>query len=441
MKKKVLSTLLVAALTASLFAGCTSSTTTKAPSGDDNGTTAGGEDSTPAALERPTLEDYGEGEIVIWVADNVVDLTKQYAEEFLASDPLYSGYTVTVEPVGEGDAAGNMTTDVEAGADIYGFAQDQLTRLVVAGALYDISDTYYEQFVATNNDGGAVGAAKVGDATYAFPVTSDNGYFMYYDKSVITDTSTLEAVVEQCEEAGKNFYFEINSGWYQTAFFFATGCELTYDVDAEGAFTACNINYNSDAGMVALKEMIELAASPSFQNGSSVGKAVDAAAIITGTWDKSSAQDMFGDNYAAVKLPEFTGSDGEKYQLSGFGGNKLLGVKPQTEGGKAIVCLNLAEYLSSAEVQLARFEAQGWGPSNLEAQQNEAVQADVALAALAAQLNYAIPQGQYPGDYWTRATALGDDVIADVYTVDSADADLKAVLEQFEADCKSYAGQ
>ena len=194
MKKKVLSTLLVAALTASLFAGCTTSTTTKA-TGDNNGTTVAGEDSSDAAkLERPALESYGEGEIVIWVADKVVDFTKEQAEEFLASDPLYSGYTVTVEPVGEGDAATNMINDVEGGADIYGFAQDQLARLVVAGALYDLSNSYYAQFVADNNDGGAVGAAKVGDATYAFPVTSDNGYFMYYDKSIVTDTSSLEKV-------------------------------------------------------------------------------------------------------------------------------------------------------------------------------------------------------------------------------------------------------
>ena len=42
------------------------------------------------------------------------------------------------------------------------------------------------------------------------------------------------------EAAGKNIYFEINNGWYQTAFFFGTGCELTYDVDAEGNFYYIN---------------------------------------------------------------------------------------------------------------------------------------------------------------------------------------------------------
>lgn len=80
----------------------------------------------------------------------------------------------------------------------------------------------------------------------------------------------------------------------------------------------------------------------------------------------SKSKEKFGDNYAACKLPQFTGADGNTYQLSGFCGNRLLGVKPQTEMGKAIVCLNLAEYLSSSECQLDRLEQLGWLPSNLQ---------------------------------------------------------------------------
>ena len=72
----------------------------------------------------------------------------------------------------------------------------------------------YANFVSTSNDAGAVGAATMGDAIYAFPVTSDNGYFMYYDKSVVTDPTSLEKIVEDCEAAGKGVYMEINSGWY-----------------------------------------------------------------------------------------------------------------------------------------------------------------------------------------------------------------------------------
>jgi len=66
------------------------------------------------------------GEIKIWVADNVVDFTAAQVEAFKAANPQYANMTVVIEAVGEGDAATNMITDVEGGADIYGFAQDQL---------------------------------------------------------------------------------------------------------------------------------------------------------------------------------------------------------------------------------------------------------------------------------------------------------------------------
>ena len=377
-------------------------------------------------------------QIKVWVADNVVDFTKGQIDAFKEANPDFAGYDYVVEAVGEGDAAGNMITDVEAGADIYCFAQDQIARLVAAGALEEVAPENVEA-VESANDAGAVGAATVGDTLYAYPLTSDNGYFLYYDKSVVTDPTSLEAIVADCEAAGKNFYFEINSGWYQTAFFFGTGAELTYDTDDDGNFTACNVSYASDAGLVALKKIIELKSSSAFQNGSAAGETTNMAAIVDGTWDSGAVQDLLGDNYACAKLPTFVGADGETYQLSGFGGFKLLGVKPQEDEDKLAVCDALAAYLSSEEVQLARYEAVGWGPSNLNAQASDAVKADEALSALAEQLAFAIPQGQYPGDYWTLATSLGDTVIQGELTVDSSDDDLMAALEKFQDTCISYA--
>ncbi len=384
------------------------------------------------------LDDYGTGEIKVWVADNVVDFTNEQIAAFQAAHPEMSGYTFTVEAVGEGDAAGNMITDVEAGADIYAFAQDQIARLVTAGALEVVEDSNAEA-VKAQNDAGAVGAATVGGTLYAYPITSDNGYFLYYDKSVVKDPSTLEGIIADCEAAGKNFYFEINSGWYQTAFFFGTGAELTYDTDDQGNFTKCNSTYASDAGVVALKKIAEVASSKSFQNGSAISNATNVGAIVDGTWDAGAAKDLFGDNYACAKLPTFTGADGKSYQMSGFGGFKLLGVKPQQDDGKLAVCDALAAFLSSEEVQLARYNAVGWGPSNLNAQKSDAVKADEALSALADQLQYTIPQGQYPGDYWSLATSLGDSVISGEIKADSSDDDFMKALTDFQATCESYA--
>ena len=374
-----------------------------------------------------------DGEIKIWVADAAVDFTNQQVEAFKAANPEYANMTVAVEAVGEGDAAGKVITDVEAAADIFGFAQDQLARMVAAGALEVVEENNAE-VIKAENDAGSVSAVTLGDEMYAYPLTSDNGYFLYYDKSVVTDPSTLEGILADCEAAGKSFYFEINSGWYQTAFFFGAGCTLTYDSDNDGNLIKCNVDYASENGLKALKAIINLSKSPAFVNGSSISNATNVGAIVDGTWDAVAAQELFGENYAAAKLPTVDG-----FQLSGFGGFKMLGVKPQTDDAKLAACDALAAYLASGEVQLARYEALGWGPSNLEAQKSEAVQADIALSALGEQLAFTVPQGQYPGDYWSLATGLGDRVIAKEF--DDADDDaLMAALTEFQDTCISYAG-
>ena len=146
------------------------------------------------------------GEIEVWVADATVEFTKAQLEAFKATSDEYANVTFKVEPVGEGDAASNMITDVEGGADVYAFAQDQLARLVAAGALLDVLPENAE-IVKAENDAGSVAAATLGETMYAYPVTSDNGYFLYYDKSVISDPSTLEGILAACEAAGNNFYF------------------------------------------------------------------------------------------------------------------------------------------------------------------------------------------------------------------------------------------
>ena len=373
------------------------------------------------------------GDLKVWVADAAVDFTNEQVEAFKAANPEFADMTVSVEAVGEGDAASKVITDVDAAADIFGFAQDQLARMVAAGAV-EVVEPGNAEIVKAENDAGAVAAVTTGDELYAYPLTSDNGYFLYYDSSVISDPSTLEGILADCEAAGKSFYMEINSGWYQTAFFFGAGCTLTYDSDNDGNLTACNADYASENGLKALKSMIMLANSPAFVNGSSVSNATNVAAIVDGTWDSEAAKELFGDNYAAAKLPTVDG-----YQMSGFGGFKMLGVKPQEDEAKLAACDALAAWLSSGDVQLARYEALGWGPSNLAAQQSDAVKADVALSALAEQLQYTIPQGQYPGDYWSLATGLGDNIIGHKY--DDADDDaLMTVLTEFQDTCVSYAG-
>lgn len=372
-------------------------------------------------------------ELRIWVAENTVAFTRQQAALFQAAYPDYAAYSILVEPVGEGDAANNILTDVESGADLYVFAQDQLARLVAAGALVEVAPVA-AQIIRTQHDPAAVEAASLGGVVYAHPMTADNGYFLYYDSTVISDPTRLESILADCEKAGKRFYMEINSGWYQPAFFFGAGAELHYDADAEGNMTAMTCTYASDAGVQALRAMVELAASPAFVNGSSASNATNMAALVGGVWDQSTVQAMLGESYATAALPTVDG-----WQLGSFTGCKLLGIKPQADREKLDVCDALAQWLTSYEAQLARYQEENiqWGPSHLKAQADEAVRANAALTALGEQSAHATVQGQYPNEYWSLAAALGDDVLAHRYDSYS-DEQLLQVLTAFQTTAGSY---
>ena len=431
MKKKLLSLVLVAAMGLSMLVGCTGPATNP-----------GGNSQNPGTSGNEEL-DYTGVEIKVWVANEVVEFTNQQIEAWKTANPEMKDIVVTVEAVGEGDAAGKVTTDVVGSADIYGFAQDQIARLVAADALMQIGGDYATA-VKTNNDAGSVGAATVADKIYAFPLTSDNGYFMYYDKTVITDVSSLDNIIAQCETAGKNFHFELNSAWYNAAFFFAAGCKADYttaqSTDAEGEpitiFDSSDITYASNEGVAAVKAMMALAASKAFVNGSAVDGATNAAVIVSGTWNKKAATELFGENLACAKLPTAT-IDGKQVQLSGMGGFKLLGVKPQTDRAKASACLSLANFLSSEAAQLARFNAVGWGPSNLNAQKNDAVASDIALKALGEQLAFSVPQGQYPDGFWSDVQAMGDSIKAGEYA-GLTDAQILEKLQTLQGKLESY---
>ena len=139
----------------------------------------------------------GTYKIKVWVADAMVDLTKAQIQRFNETNELGIVFEAEVQPQGEGDAASNMVLDVEAGADIFCFAQDQLSRLITANALAKLGQGA-SQKVAEEYDPDSVQAVTVGDSLWAYPLTADNDYFMYYDKSVIPDDAvdSLEKLIE-----------------------------------------------------------------------------------------------------------------------------------------------------------------------------------------------------------------------------------------------------
>ncbi len=370
----------------------------------------------------------GTYDITVWVAAEIVDLTKQQIDNYNKTNEHGIVFNATVEAVSEADAGTNMVTDVEAGGDLYCFAQDQFARLVQAGALAKLG-VNAGKTVAEANAAGVVAAATSGDTLYAYPMTADNGYFMYYDKSVVAEDhiDSMEAIIADCEAAQKYFAFEMNtSAWYNASFFFATGCTSNWTTDDEGNFVSVRDTFNSPEGLIAVKGMKKLVDSPFHLSSSAADSfASNAAVLVTGMWAYSDIEKILGDNMGVTDLPSFE-VDGTSYHLGSFNGCKLMGVKPQVDPVRAAALHQLAQYLTGEQCQMERFAERAWGPSNLNAQASDAVQANPGLVALNTQSPYSVPQGQIHGSWWDIAKVISDDVKAA-----TDEAGLQAALDNY----------
>ena len=377
----------------------------------------------PAAQEADLTGTY---DVTLWVSelDGVAALTQEQIDAFEAANP---GIVInaSIEGVTEADAASKVAADVASAPDIYCFAQDQLARLVQAAALAAPGKAAAET-IKTNNDAGSVAAGTVAGTLYAYPLTSDNGYYLYYNTSIISeeDADSLEAIIAACEANGLKFRYALENAWYTASFFFATGCHSNWSMDTEGNFTTVDDTFNSAEGMIAMKGMQKLAQSTCYDSDADIF--TDAGAIVTGIWNANAAVEHFGENLGATDLPSYE-VDGTSYHLGSFSGNKLMGVKPQSDSLRGAVLSLLAQFLTNGENQLKRYNQYQWGPSNLNSQASDAVQANISLAAFAKQAAYGVPQGQIHGAWWDIAKILG----ADAKNATSED-DLKAALESYQ---------
>ena len=357
----------------------------------------------------------------IWDGQDDQEILRELCEAYAAQHPENT-YTFEYGVVGTADATARYLEDPAAAADVFIYPDDQLIRLVQADALYEV--TRNSDAIIAANSQGSVNAASYQGVLYGYPETSDNGYFLFYDKSVLTeeDVQTLDGILAAAEKAGKKFNFDVANGWYLASFFIGNGCVITLD---ENGNQICD--FNNEKGLAAAEAVQAMCNHPAFLPGDqniltgTIGDSVCAG--VCGTWVADAVKERLGDNYAACKLPTFTCA-GEQVQMGSFGGCKILGVNTQTQN--PVEAMQLAEFLTGEYAQMRRFEVRGYGPSNIAVANSEAVAADPALAALAAQSEYAITQ-LIIGDFWTPATAFGNELIA------NRENDLQSLLDLWVA--------
>ena len=394
--KKLIALLLAVLMLASILVACNGGGG-ETPKTDDN---QGGSD---------TSEDpfYGEDNIklLVWAADKAVDLTKKLCDDFKAQYPDKT-IDIEVQVQGEGDAAANVLNDADAAADVFSFACDQLNRLCRANALapvFDIED------VTARNSEASVNAGTIDGVLYAFPETGDNGYYLVYDKSVVSDeqAKTLEGVFEACKAANKKVVIDAGNGFFSCMFPFTGGLEIT-GLDDEG--TQMFNDYNEDEVVDTLVAFAEL-----FHKYEDIFMSAEATRIssgmaesprtvgagIDGSWNAVAVAEALGDDFGAAKLPTIGGK-----QIISMHGYKLIGVNSHSKFPNSAQLL--ADFLTNEDSQLARAKELSWGPSNTKAVADASVTDNVALAAIIDQSAYSVPQVSIADTFWTPMGTLGN---------------------------------
>ncbi|MDE6666859.1 MAG: extracellular solute-binding protein [Clostridia bacterium] len=388
-----------------------------------------------ATLGATACNSNGGNSITVWVAADELPTLNKMLDSFREANPDF-GVEIKTGIGGSGDALSNVSTDPTVAADVYCYANDQLVDLINYQALSPIPEATVAKLKEENYLNAVMSGEHNGEY-YGYPYAADNGYFLYYNKAVVSDTQaqTLEGILQACYNAGKYFIYNMEEAWYVGAFFLGTGENCvggTYTIEYEGTTVSKSYtNFSEKAAgqtdteytiaQVGAQAMIDLVATykadcftsgdddtiSQYLNGDKSG--TQFGACISGTWNAKTIQEHLGDNYAAAKLPTFHSSLTNKdYQMGSLAGFKLFGVNPNTK--YTAKSHQLAAYLTSEAMQELRFTELQTGPSNKNAAEKQEVKDNVAQAAIAAQAPYATLQGCYTDSYWNPMKQLGADI-------------------------------
>ena len=414
--KRLIAATLVAAMGVSLLTGC--GVSNKSHDNTQVGTT---ENSSDKAKNK-------EVKMRVWCSKDDVDITTQMIESFKEANKG-TDFNIIIEESEDSDARDNILSNVHNGADVFPIADDQITSMVAGGALYEIEDV---DAVKKADDEGAVEAATIDGKLYGYPLTADNGYFMYYNKNYFSDSdvATLDGMLDIAGANGKYLTMDWSSGWYLYSFFGNTG--LDFGVNDDGVTNHCNWNsiITDIKGVDIAQAMLDIAAKPGFKNcvqDDFIAGVQDGSIIagVSGCWNAAKIKELWGDDYGAVKLPTYTCA-GQQIQMSSFKGYKYMAVNAYTKYPEW--ANKLAQWFTNEDNQKLRFEMKNVGPANKAAAADDAVKKVPAIMAVMDQAQYGKLQ-RVGNSYWDAATEFGEKMAAG----NPDNTDLQEIMDNFVA--------
>ena len=358
---------------------------------------------TPEPDDDPPADDAETVNLLVWGPLEGQPVLEEAATRFQAMHPDVN-FNFTFGVVSEAEAVDRFLEDPGSAADVFAFPDDRLRDLVNAGGLYQVTRNLAD--IQARNMDGTVNVATLDGRMWAYPLSAANGYFLFYDRSVLSseDVLSLDRMIEVSLEAGMQIIYPLDNAWIAASWFLSRG-----DMQLEDGRQI--VDWNDANGLAAAEAMIALEASGALGRGwvdeLQEGIGTSYSAGVGGMWMVGPIQDRLGDNFGATKLPTAT-MGGQQVQLSSFLGSMLVGVSSQS--AYPVWAMDFADFFTGQEMQQFNFDTRSIGPSNIAVANSPAVAANPGLAALAYQSQFAFPQRD-ANDIWGPLEAFGSSIL------------------------------
>ncbi|MBU5478408.1 extracellular solute-binding protein [Eubacterium sp. MSJ-13] len=369
-------------------------------------------------------------ELTIWAGKEDRDYIKTVSDNFIKEHKSEADITIKHEDMVEGECRSNLLGNVLKAADVYTTTDGDISAIAAGGAADPIEDA---KAVKAENLEAASAAVTINSTMYGYPITADNGYFLYYNKKYLNsnDVKSLDRILQVAAKNNKKFAMDFTSGWYLYSFYGQTGLKVGLNSDGVTNYCTWNSKENSIKGVDVANALMRIGRNKGFENtadwlgGIKKGRVI---ACVSGIWDEAAIKKMYGRNYGAAKLPTYN-CNGKKVQMATYFGYKMLGVNPYSKNKEW--AHKLARYISNEENQKLRFKMRGQGPSNINAGKSDEVKKSQAVQAILKQSEYSELQ-RLGGNFWTPATNMGTS-----FANNSVKGDLQKYLDKMAAQMKA----
>ncbi|PLT29466.1 sugar ABC transporter substrate-binding protein [Peribacillus deserti] len=382
--KKIFSVLATGALTASLLAACSGESANKSAPTQPAKKPAEAVKLEPEAGATLKLWDNG-GKEGAWAKAVAAEFTKKYSVPVKVEE---SAHDKAAEKV---DAAG----PTGKGPDVFHAPHDHVGNMENSGAIFEnkLGKAYTDRFVDA-----AITGTTGKEKQYGFPLAVET-YALYYNKKLVKEPAeTWEELFKQAKEFQKgstdkdrkyglmlepgNYYIahSIVGGYGGYVFGGKNGTDVKdLGLDSKGAIQAGEFVKKIHDELLPLKneDIKGDLISSMFNEGKLMYR-------ISGPWDIKNHQDAKVD-FGVTTLPKL---ENGKVPTS-FSGIKAYYVSAYTKYPKAATLL--AEFATSDEMLIKRYEMTGQMPASKKALETDAIKNDAVLNGFAKQLKYAQP--------------------------------------------------